>query len=322
VRPEEERAQAASQIQRTLKAWQSASNAPVMRKADEEGIVQRKADEPDEKKSEAKGGDAADDSKKDEKDPNVSQPDEPAEKEADAVADDVADKLHDGDEEKKDGKGGPDEKKQDKKSRGDAGPDEKKDGEKDEKPAAVSAKLEGVGRKIFRAGEGPTKEELSNRLNQLMRRASLKDLYGIVESDINAATDLLNGAQSPDQLAMIKEEIDKIETSLTRKIESLRKLEEESAADGGDAPGMTGGNSRTLCNVEIRGEKWRIDMELPTGATSAGNVHAQKKNGEKKKIFLNSAADVSQLPDYVASNQKIIKAVNRAFDLLAKLKAK
>ena len=107
--------------------------------------IQRKADE--EKQDEGEGG------------PEVSQPHEPAEQEADAVGDQVADDLH---------AAGDKDKKKDKKSA--KGDDEKKTGEgeaagqeepakadkgAEAKPAAtISAKLEGVGRKIFLTSSG------------------------------------------------------------------------------------------------------------------------------------------------------------------------
>jgi len=87
---------------------------------------------------------AAEDSGAEEKE-GVSQPHEPAEQEADEVSDKVADALHD---EKADGKG------EKKKGKGAA---QKDDGEKgdehkaEEKPAPISAKLDGVGRKVFLA---------------------------------------------------------------------------------------------------------------------------------------------------------------------------
>jgi hypothetical protein len=112
--------------------------------------IQRKADE-EKQDEEGEGG------------PEVSQPHEPAEQEADAVGDQVADDLH---------AAGDKDKKKDKKSA--KGDDEKKTGEgeaagqeepakadkgAEAKPAAtISAKLEGVGRKIFLA---PDDDELA-----------------------------------------------------------------------------------------------------------------------------------------------------------------
>jgi len=90
---------------------------------------------------------------------DVSTPEEPAEQEADAISEKVAGEIH-GDE--KEG-GGPKDKKAQKK---DVGAADKKDPSTpapSEKPAQISAKLEGVGPKIFRAappgagpGPGPT----------------------------------------------------------------------------------------------------------------------------------------------------------------------
>jgi hypothetical protein len=80
----------------------------------------------------------------------VSQPGEPAEQEADAKADAVAGDLHDGGDEKKDEKkkGAKGEKGEKEGEGGDAKAGEK--GDTKEAAAPISAKLEGVGRKIFR----------------------------------------------------------------------------------------------------------------------------------------------------------------------------
>ena len=115
--------------------------------------VSRKADEGEEK---AKGGA-----------PEVSKPEEPAEQEADAVGDKVAEEMHDGKDakgEKGGGKGKGKEKDKDKEkdkgaeSEGKEGEAEAKEGEvgekkKDEKK--ISAKLDGVGTKLWRAPGPP-----------------------------------------------------------------------------------------------------------------------------------------------------------------------
>lgn len=118
----DQRAQAASQMQRSLRVWRKAS-----------------------------GGDAGAVAKGDEKEgAEVSQPGEPAEKEADAVADKVADGLHGGKgDEKKDGGG--------KGKKDPAGGKEGAEGEEKagdaghEKAPEIGAKLQGVGLKVFRA---------------------------------------------------------------------------------------------------------------------------------------------------------------------------
>jgi hypothetical protein len=140
--------------------------------------IQRKAEEGDE----AKGADAQGGG------PAVSQPEEPAEKEADAVADHVAGDLHgdnagEGDNAGKGDKAGDTagEGEQGAKAShgGDAGSDAKHDGhgnaggsartdekggdkagaKADEQPAPISAKLEGVGLKVWRAGAPGTTTE-------------------------------------------------------------------------------------------------------------------------------------------------------------------
>jgi hypothetical protein len=132
---------------------QAKRSGVVQRKADEEGAEEKatgkeeKAPDKEEKaadKEEASGDEKA----ADEGEQEVSDPNEPAEKEADAVAEGVSDDLDKEKGEKKDGATKEGGEKKDQGEKGGGADQGEKAGE--EKAPEIGAKLEGVGRKIFR----------------------------------------------------------------------------------------------------------------------------------------------------------------------------
>jgi hypothetical protein len=115
--------------------------------------VQRKPEDDEEAKGdgvEAKGGA-----------PEVSSPDEPAEREADAIADQVTADSDEG----KDAKGGEAQGGTAKKKNKENDPQKATPSDANEKPLAIAAKLEGVGRKVFRY-----EAEFQSNLEQLRQQ--------------------------------------------------------------------------------------------------------------------------------------------------------
>jgi RHS repeat-associated protein len=98
---------------------------------------------------------------------------------------------------------------------------------------------------------------------------------------------------------------------------TARAAESAAAALAG---GAVATKSHTTAQVEIdrRYGEVRVDWEESTSGGDPGNVHVQNKNGRVNigKIYIQTADDLTALPEVIRNNERILRGIRRALEQL------